>query len=107
MPPPPTNSLGNLFGGGLFAISRDLELARRYGIMWFAIACFDTVSLSYFIWRVSYSDGPEKKRLLTDRSLSFFLLPSVTLSAIYSSLSYRLRGNTSGQRNGLWQRRYS
>ncbi|GAA5975494.1 hypothetical protein JCM5350_002630 [Sporobolomyces pararoseus] len=59
MPPPPTNSLGNLFGGGLFAISRDLELARRYGIMWFAIACFDTLALlpleRQYIWPAKWT----------------------------------------------------
>ncbi|GAA5830946.1 hypothetical protein JCM3766R1_006184 [Sporobolomyces carnicolor] len=40
-----SNSLGNIFGGGLTAIFQDLEIARRYGIAWYSIACFDTLSL--------------------------------------------------------------
>ncbi|GAA6014198.1 hypothetical protein JCM11491_004135 [Sporobolomyces phaffii] len=49
----------DLFRGGLVAIRRDLELARRYSLAWFAIACFDTLSLlpleREYVWTAQWS----------------------------------------------------
>lgn len=34
----------NLLKGGLADVRHDLGLVRRYALVWFCIACFDTVS---------------------------------------------------------------
>lgn len=61
-----SNSLGNIFGGGLTAIFQDLEIARRYGIAWYSIACFDTVSATAL--RTNCLDEGLQIDLLSDHS---------------------------------------
>ncbi|GAA5903417.1 DUF6533 domain-containing protein [Sporobolomyces salmoneus] len=55
----PVARFPNLLDGGLVAIFKDVELARRYSIAWFAIACYDTLALlpleRTFIWSSKWS----------------------------------------------------
>ncbi|GAA5880531.1 hypothetical protein JCM16303_005418 [Sporobolomyces ruberrimus] len=102
---PSGHLVGDLFAAGVRTIRRDLVLARRYSLFWFAIACFDTLSLlpleRTFVWPAKLTLA---KILFLVNWATTFAVDAIILSlTIFRSVQIDRRAGTVPIVRALWR----